>query len=137
MTVLGDAVGRKTLFVSHFVLSVVGLVAANFSSSLIMAGIILFFATAGVTNIFYLSFSFAAEQVAESHRAKFSVLVQAIYGVGLLMNAVWYWAFSDWKMVFWIGYVIPLAISAVVALVFLRDSPTYLVMRNSPEKAYL
>ena len=136
LAVLGDIVGRKALFASHFVLGAVSLVFVNFSSSLIMGGILLLFATIGITNVFYLSFSFAAEQVAEENRGTYSVVIQAMYGAGLMLNAVYYYAFADWRMVFWIGYVIPVTIATVGVLIFLRDSPVYLVMRNSAEKAY-
>ena len=114
---------------------VIGLVIAIFCQSLMMAGIGLFIASVGVQNAFNICFYFIAETVSEDFREKASVAIQLFYGLGVLLNVIWYYWIKDWQMIFVLFYFLP-AVTSVLGVVFIvRDTPICLVMRNSPSKA--
>jgi len=135
LSFVGDLLGRKRLMIICMSGVVIGLVIAIFCQSLMMAGIGLFIASVGVQNAFNICFYFIAETVSEDFREKASVAIQLFYGLGVLLNVIWYYWIKDWQMIFVLFYFLP-AVTSVLGVVFIvRDTPICLVMRNSPSKA--
>jgi MFS family permease len=135
LSFVGDLLGRKRLMIICMSGVVIGLVIAIFCQSLMMAGIGLFIASVGVQNAFNICFYFIAETVSEDFREKASVAIQLFYGLGVLLNVIWYYWIKDWQMIFVLFYFLP-AVASVLGVVFIvRDTPICLVMRNSPSKA--
>ena len=135
LSFVGDLLGRKRLMIICMSGVVIGLVIAIFCQSLMMAGIGLFIASVGVQNAFNICFYFIAETVSEDFREKASVAIQLFYGLGVLLNVIWYYWIKDWQMIFVLFYFLP-AVTSVLGVVFIvRDTPICLLMRNSPSKA--
>jgi hypothetical protein len=118
LSFVGDLVGRKRLM-----------------TSLLMAGIGLFIASVGVQNSFNICFYFISETVSEEFREKASVAIQLFYGLGVLLNVLWYFMVKDWQMIFVLFYFLPAVASVIGIVIIVRDTPICLVMRNSPSKA--
>jgi len=58
------------------------------------------------------------------------------YGIGVLLNVPWYYIVGDWQLIMAIFYLIPSLAVLLGIIMFVRDTPICLVLRNSPEKAY-
>lgn len=135
MTLVGDLIGRKLLISLCMMLTVVGLIITIFCVNLTMAGIGLFIASVGIQDAYNVCFFFIAETVSEEYREKASVAIQLFYGLGVLLNVLWYYAVGDWQLIFAIFYFIPTVVVVIGIAVIVRDTPICLVMRNSPVKA--
>lgn len=61
--------------------------------------------------------------------------IQLFYGLGVLLNVLWYFALGDWQLIFAVFYFIPMVAATIAVVVIVRDTPICLVMRNSPLKA--
>lgn len=61
LSLVGDFLTRKKLLLVNLFLAVLGLTITIFSSSLMMAGVGLFFLAAGIRNAFNICFYFIAE----------------------------------------------------------------------------
>lgn len=135
MTVVGDLVGRKLLITVCMSLTVLGITITMFCSNLTMAGIGLFLATVGIQDAYNVCFFFIAETISEEYREKASVAIQLFYGLGVLLNVLWYYAIGDWQLIFALFYFIPAVLATIGVIVIVRDTPICLVMRNTPLKA--
>lgn len=129
LTLVGDLMGRKMLLVVNLFLVVVGLMLTIMCQTLTMAGIGLFITTCGIQNAFNVCFYFIAETMSEDYREKFSVAIQLFYGLGVLMNVLWYWWIADWQVIFVASYFAPLVVVIGGAIFFIRDTPMCLVTR--------
>lgn len=122
--------------VASIAFTFVGLVIASLAQNLIMAGVGLFIAAFGIQDAFTIAFYFLAETIAESHRDKYSVLIQLFFGLGVVLNTAFYYFIGNWKIIFWIFYVLP-AGAVLVGIIFLvKESPLFLVTKYSAEVAY-
>ena len=135
LSFVGDLLGRKRLMIICMTSVVIGLVITIFCQSLVMAGVGLFIASVGVQNAFNICFYFISETVSEEFREKASVAIQLFYGLGVLLNVLWYFWIQDWQMIFVLFYFIPAVACAIGVVIIVRDTPICLVMRNSPSKA--
>jgi MFS family permease len=135
LSFVGDLLGRKKLMVICMASVVIGLVIAIFCQDLVMAGIGLFIASVGIQNAFNICFYFISETVSEEFREKASVAIQLFYGLGVLLNVLWYFWIKDWQMIFVLFYFIPAVACVIGVVIIVRDTPICLVMRNSPSKA--
>lgn len=89
MAIIGDRLSRKLLMILSQFLVVIGLAIALTGSSLSTIGWGLFFALAGIQNCFYLTFAILTEEVSEMQRSVSTVLIQMMFGLGMLMNVFW------------------------------------------------
>jgi hypothetical protein len=64
-----------------------------------------------------------------------SVVCQIFYGVGVMMDILLYWLIKDWQIVLGLGFLLPGVVAFVVLSIFVKDTPSCLVLRNSSEKA--
>ena len=68
--------------------------------------------------------------MSEEKREKIEVIIQLFFGLGVLVNVLWYYLTSDWQLVYVLFYFIPL-VATIMSFVFLvTDTPMCLVMRN-------
>ena len=59
------------------------------------------------------------------------MIIQLFFGLGVLINVLWFFAVGDWQLILTIFYFIPL-VCVVLSFVFMvSDTPMCLVMRNS------
>lgn len=135
MIIVGDLFGRKSLITICMLMTVAGITVTIFCSSLTMAGIGLFLATVGIQDAYNVCFFFIAETISEEYREKASVAIQLFYGLGVVLNVLWYWMVGDWQLIFAIFYFIPAVLTTLTVVIIVRDTPICLVMRNSPLKA--
>jgi hypothetical protein len=59
-----------------------------------------------------------------------SVVCQAFYGVGVILDILWYWWIRDWQIILGVCYLAPAVVVFVVLTVFVKDTPSCLVLRN-------
>lgn len=129
LTLVGDLMGRKMLLIVNLFLVILGLLMVIFCWSLMMAGVGLLIITSGIQNSFNDCFYFISETMLEEDREKVSVLIQMVYGFGVLLNVIWYWWFGDWQVVLILFYLIPLLVVTGGSIFYLRDTPICLVTR--------
>lgn len=129
LTLVGDLMGRKMLLIVNLFLVILGLLMVIFCWSLMMAGVGLLIITSGIQNSFNDCFYFISETMLEEDREKVSVLIQMVYGFGVLLNVIWYWWFADWQVVLILFYLIPLLVVTGGSIFYLRDTPICLVTR--------
>jgi MFS family permease len=135
ITLVGDFFGRKMLLVSNLLACVVGLLLTIFCVDLTMAAAGLFLMTLGIQNAFNVCFYFISETVSESHRESFSVAIQLFYGLGVLLNVLWFYTVADWQIIYCVFYFVPLMIVVFGVAYIVKDTPICLVTRNKPIKA--
>lgn len=58
------------------------------------------------------------------------------YGLGVLINVLWYYAVGDWQLIFAIFYFIPLVVAIVGMTKLVKDTPICLVMRYTARHAH-
>ena len=58
------------------------------------------------------------------------------YGLGVLLNVPWYYWVGDWQLIMVVFYFLPSLATTLGIIIFVRDTPICLVLRNSPHKAY-
>ena len=63
-------------------------------------------------------------------------MIQLFYGLGVLINVLWFFTVGDWQYIMGIFYFLPLIVVIVSAILFLRDTPMCLVTRYSPKSAF-
>jgi MFS family permease len=135
MTLVGDLIGRKLLMTICMLMTVAGLTITIFCVNLQMAGAGLFLATVGIQDAYNVCFFFIAETISEEYREKASVAIQLFYGLGVLLNVLWYYLVGDWQLIFAIFYFIPAVITTLGVVFIVKDTPICLVMRNTPLQA--
>jgi hypothetical protein len=64
-----------------------------------------------------------------------SVVCQIFYGVGVIMDILFYYLLRDWQLVLGLFFFIPGVVVLVIVSVLVKDTPSCLVLRNTPEKA--
>jgi MFS family permease len=130
LTLFGETVGKKLLMQINVATYVVGLVLTIFCVDLYMAGAGLFLAALGINNAYIICFYFIIETCADENREKFSVICQAFYGVGVILDILWYWWIADWQIILGACFLAPAVVVLVVLSLFVRDTPACLVLRN-------
>ena len=63
------------------------------------------------------------------------MIIQLFYGLGVLINVLWFYVIGDWQIIYGACYFIPLVVVICCFMVFVRDTPMCLVMRNHSAKA--
>ncbi len=64
-----------------------------------------------------------------------SVVCQIFYGVGVILDILYFWLFRDWQIVLGLFFLLPGVIVLVILTLFVKDTPSCLVLRNDSEKA--
>jgi MFS family permease len=136
LTLVGDLMGRKRLMIGNLFVALLGLLITMFCVSLPMAAVGLFLVTCGIQNSFNVCFYFISETMSDHQREMYEVLIQLFYGLGVLINVLWYYAVGDWQLIFGIFYFIPLVVVIVGMVKFIKDTPMCLIMRYTAKKAH-
>ena len=132
---IGDLVGRKLLMVTNLFIALLGMGVTLFCVSLTMAAVGLFLITLGVQNAFNICFFFISETMTESTREKLEVIIQLFYGLGVLINVLWFFVIGDWQLIYAICYLLPLIGVIISFMLLVKDTPMCLVMRNHSSRA--
>lgn len=135
MTLVGDLLGRKMLMTICMTMTVLGITITIFCQNLAMAGAGLFLATVGIQDAYNVCFFFISETISEEYREKASVAIQLFYGLGVLLNVLWYYAVGDWQLIFVVFYFIPVVATTLGVVMIVKDTPICLVMRKTPLQA--
>ncbi len=135
LTLFGEMVGKKVLMQINVAAYVVGLILTVFCVDLYMAGAGLFLAALGINNAYIICFYFIMETCADENREKFSVICQAFYGVGVILDILWYWWIADWQIILVACFLVPAVVVLAMISLFVRDTPTCLVLRNESDVA--
>lgn len=61
--------------------------------------------------------------------------IQLFYGLGVLLNVLWYYAVGDWQLIFVVFYFIPAVATTLGVIMIVKDTPICLVMRKTPIQA--
>ena len=59
-----------------------------------------------------------------------------ITGIGVVLDILWYWWIKDWQIILGVCYLIPAAFGFVILTIFVKDTPSCLVIRNNSEYAW-
>jgi MFS family permease len=137
MALIGNRLSRKGSMLLAETTIAIGLVTALTAHSLMITSIGLFITIAGVQNCFYLTFAILTEEVPESHRSVYSVLIQMMFGVGVLMNVLWAYWLQEWKVILFACYFIPIMVMLVATHVLVIDTPLDLITRNCASSALI
>jgi hypothetical protein len=137
LALIGDRLSRKLLMILSQFAVAIGLVIALCCTSLENIGLGLFITMAGVQNCFFLSFAIITEEISESHRSTFTVLIQMMFGLGMLMNVLWAYCLQDWKTLLFSCYFIPMLVMIIAVHVFVVDTPMDLATRNCASSALM
>jgi hypothetical protein len=63
------------------------------------------------------------------------VVCQSFYGVGVILDVFWYWWIGDWQIILGVCLLSPAILVFIVLTIFVKDTPTCLVLGNSSEVA--
>lgn len=135
LSLIGDLVGRKLLMVTNLFVVLLGMGVTLFCVSLTMAAAGLFLMTLGVQNAFNICFFFISETMSEETREKLEVIIQLFYGLGVLINVLWFYIIGDWQWIYIICYLLPLIGVIISFMLLVKDTPMCLVMRNHSSRA--
>lgn len=61
--------------------------------------------------------------------------IQLFYGLGVLINVLWYYAIGDWQIILIAFYLVPLVFVIIGSIFFIKDTPMCLVTRYKSERA--
>lgn len=135
LTLFGELVGRKLLMQINLGMHVLGMALTVFCANVYMAAAGLFLAAFGISNAYIICFYFILEVVADEWREKMSVMCQTFYGVGVMLDILWYWWIRDWQIILGACYLLPALAAFLIMTLLVEDTPSCLVLRNSSEKA--
>ncbi len=127
--------GRKRLLQANILSFVLGMVILIPAVNLYMAAVGLFFGCLGISNGFIICFYFIVEIVADDKRESMSVICQIFYGVGVILDIFYFWLLRDWQLVLGFFFLLPGLVVLVILTLFVKDTPSCLVLRNDSEKA--
>jgi hypothetical protein len=75
------------------------------------------------------------ETISDDYREKMSVLCQSFYGIGVIMDILWYWGIGNWQIILSCGFLLPAIIILATLTFIIKDTPKCLVLNNSSEEA--
>ena len=64
------------------------------------------------------------------------MLIQLFFGLGVVLNTAFYYFIGNWKIIFWIFYVLPSAAVLAGTFFLVKESPLFLVTKYSSEVAH-
>jgi hypothetical protein len=62
-------------------------------------------------------------------------LIQLFYGIGVTLNVAYYYLIGNWKIIMWIFYVAPTLFVGISVILFVVDTPMFLVTKLTALKA--
>jgi MFS family permease len=130
MAVWADNHGRKNTLILSGIAMFIGSVILIFSIDLWMAVIGLLLCGIGSDAALTLFSSIGAEWYEDNYRQKVGSIVQTAYIVGALAVTLFYYLFEDWKITTLYCLIIPSFINAVIIILFVKESPMYLIIAN-------
>lgn len=137
LTLFGEMIGRKLLMQLNMISFIVGMTLTILCVNVYMAAVGIFLSVLGISNAYSICFYFIVETISDDYREKMSVLCQSFYGVGVILDILWYWGIGNWQIILSCGFLLP-AIIILAALTFIiKDTPKCLVLNNSSEEALL
>ena len=135
LAVVGDRFGRRTLIISGLVFCLFGTLAALTRVSLHFVIFGLFTGSIGIDVCFYVTFPMLSEEVRQDYSSKYIVVVQLVYGFGVMANVLWTYIWRDWITTLLFFYAVPFALSAFCMLMLTVDTPICLITKNSSDYA--
>lgn len=115
-------------------LGIVGTLVCAFANSLMMGAIGMFICNGGVDWVFVLSQLYISETVSEEWRHQFIVITHVSLDLGRMVNAMYFYWFRDWRVIFIYCYLIPTAILLLGIIYLVIDSPICLIRHNTAEE---
>jgi MFS family permease len=130
-------IGRKLLIQLNIASFIVGMIITILCVNVYMAAVGLFLSVLGISNAYIICFYFIVETISDDQRERMSVLCQSFYGVGVILDILWYWSIGNWQIILTCCFLAP-AIAVLAVLTFIiKDTPKCLVLNNSSEEALL
>lgn len=130
LTLFGEMFGRKLLMQINIISFITGITITIFCVNVYMAAVGLFLSVLGISNAYSICFYFIVETISDDYREKMSVLCQSFYGVGVMMDILWYWGIGNWQIILSCGFLIPAIIILTVLTFVIKDTPKCLVLNN-------
>ena len=125
----GDWFGKKALVVGGLWFCLTGVAISLLRANLAITSAGMLMAEAGIQVSFYISFSLISEEVGEEYRSKLMVMVQIVFGLGVILNVLWTYLFENWVETLFYFYIIPLIICIVGITFLVIETPICLITR--------
>src|ERR1700728_3933593 len=127
-----DRWGRRRVMLAAAALFILSALASGAAASAVMMIVARFFAGVGVGAASVLSPAYISEVTPASMRGRLSSVQQVMIIAGRTTDVLWL-GYAAWRWMFWMQ-VIPASIF-LLTLLFIPESPRYLVARGRPEEA--
>lgn len=131
---LADNFGRRMVIIVFWAIGTAGCLLLVFSSELWMASLAFFFCGFGSDTALAITSSIIAECYNDNLRQKHTSIIQMAFTVAALLVTWVYYLAEDWIIVATYVIFIPAAITMILIVWFVKESPMYLIM-SSPTNA--
>jgi hypothetical protein len=82
----------------------------------------------GTENSYQLIYCFATEVVAEQHRILYISLLNLVYGLGMIIDAVVFFYVKEWTTIYIYVFSLPILLVFLGALFFIEKTPIHLLV---------
>lgn len=134
LPLITDNLGRKTSFLMSLVAGITGTVIIYSSSNMTWIAVGFFINAIGSNSGFNTLFTFIDDTVDNHLRQQYSVVFLVAYSGGGLLNLAYFYFLGNVKLIFLICYVIPLILCFVLVILFVKETPQFLIRRYADEE---
>lgn len=131
---MNDNLGRKRSIMIGLIVSLLGIFLISASTSLPMAQLGMFLAGFGIDPSINTVFYFISETVENHLRQKHSTIIQFFFSLAGIVNVINYLIFKDWRVIYWVFFFIPAAVSIFLIYWFVQETPQFMIMFHSTEE---
>ena len=132
--ILADNLGRRRSILISYGVALSGMFLVGFSTNLLMVGIGLFITGFGCDTAINICFNFITESVENRKRQKHSVIIQFFFSLGGVINIPYFFFIGNWRLIFWIFFILPALTCLFVIWKFIEDTPFFLIRLKKPEQ---
>ncbi len=133
--VLADIIGRKPIMLLGLLIHIALNISINYITSYTYLVIYLVLFGIRIPMASHVPYMLLMELVSPKYRSQFSVLVNGIDGLGNLFIALGFKYLQDWKLWFVINDI-ETGLILLSAIIFLPESPRYLISKSKFQKAH-
>ena len=134
LSILSDNIGRKKSLLISLGIAMSGIIITASSFNIYIAGIGLFLTGFGADVSVNICFYFIAETVEDHNRMKHSIIIQIFFSLGGLLCIGYYYFIKTWRLIYWICLVIPIVITYVLIVLYIEETPYFMITKFTGEK---
>ena len=129
--IIADNYGRRKIWLILQALGLIGFILVLFAPDIYIVALGMFLAGAGVQSSYIVAFPVIKEVLSNEKRQKMEVVTQTFLLLGVLGVIGLFYFLRDWKVIFWLYIVLPLAAAFLLTAFFFVETPQCLVRLNS------